>query len=57
MSDLADRWPLGEDLTAVRDELLAAYGTGRGYHDLRHLAEVLDRIDELATAGDGLRPE
>ncbi len=53
MSDLADRWPLGEDLTAVRDELLAAYGTGRGYHDLRHLTEVLDRIDELAAAGEG----
>lgn len=51
MSDLADRWPLGEDLTAVRDELLAAYGTDRGYHDLRHLTEVLDRIEELATAG------
>lgn len=51
MSDLADRWPLGEDLTAVRDELLAAYGTDRGYHDLRHLTEVLDRVDELATAG------
>jgi predicted metal-dependent HD superfamily phosphohydrolase len=52
MSDLADRWPLGEDLTSVRDELLAAYGTGRGYHDLRHLTEVLDRIDELSAAGE-----
>jgi predicted metal-dependent HD superfamily phosphohydrolase len=51
VSDLADRWPLGEDLTGVRDDLLAAYGTDRGYHDLRHLTEVLDRVDELATAG------
>ena len=31
----------------VRDALLAAYGDGaRGYHDLRHLTEVLDRLDE-----------
>ena len=52
MSDLADRWPLGDQLTAVRDELLAAYGSGRGYHDLRHLSEVLDRVDELAGAGE-----
>jgi len=57
MTDLADRWPLGEDLTAVRDELLAAYGTGRGYHDLRHLAEVLDRIEELSTAGEAFDRE
>jgi len=57
MTDLADRWPLGEELTAVRDELLAAYGTGRGYHDLRHLAEVLDRIDELSTAGEAFDRE
>jgi predicted metal-dependent HD superfamily phosphohydrolase len=45
---LADRWPLaGHD--DVRDQLLAAYGTGRGYHDLRHLAEVLDRLDDLGS--------
>ena len=50
-SDLAARWPLAGD-EAVRDELLAAYAEpGRGYHDLRHLAEVLDRLDELAAAG------
>lgn len=44
---LAERWPLegGGDL---RDELLAAWGSGeRGYHDLRHLAEVLDRLADL----------
>ncbi len=48
MEDLRARWPLGAELTALRDALLAAYGTGRGYHDTRHLAEVLDRLDELA---------
>jgi predicted metal-dependent HD superfamily phosphohydrolase len=57
VSDLADRWPPGEELTAVRDELLAAYGTGRGYHDLRHLTEVLDRLDDLAAAGEGFDVE
>jgi predicted metal-dependent HD superfamily phosphohydrolase len=36
----------------VRDALLAAYATDRGYHDTRHLAEVLDRVDELASAGE-----
>ena len=49
--DLGPRWPLG-DLTDVRDELLAAYATDRGYHDTRHLAEVLDRVDELRGAGE-----
>jgi predicted metal-dependent HD superfamily phosphohydrolase len=52
VSELAARWPLGADLTEVRNELLAAYATGRGYHDTRHLAEVLDRLDELAAAGE-----
>lgn len=48
---LAARWPLPE-LPEVRDELLVAYGApGRGYHDLLHLGEVLDRLDELASAG------
>ena len=46
---LADRWPL-RALTDVRDELLAAWDRP-GYHDLRHLAEVLDRLDELDRAG------
>jgi len=40
------RWPLPDRLD-LRDQLLAAYATGRGYHDLRHLTEVLDRIAEL----------
>ena len=48
---LADRWPLtsGADL---RDALLAAYADpARGYHDARHLTEVLDRLDDLARGG------
>lgn len=52
------QWPLPE-ATELRDELLAAYGDpGRGYHDTRHLAEVLERLDDLAAAGVGyeLRP-
>ena len=49
--DLADEWPLPDTL-ALRDELLAAYGSPtRGYHDTRHLAEVLRRLAELADAG------
>lgn len=46
---LADRWPL-DDASDLRDELLAAWDRG-GYHDLRHLIEVLDRLDVLAQAG------
>ena len=49
--DLADSWPLpsGVDL---RDELLAAWhDPSRRYHDARHLAEVLERIAELAAGG------
>jgi predicted metal-dependent HD superfamily phosphohydrolase len=45
-------WPLGDELTQVRDELATAYATGRGYHDTRHLTEVLGRIDELEAAGE-----
>ena len=51
--DLADRWPLPGS-PDLRDELLAAWSEPhRGYHDLRHLAEVLDRVDELGSAGVG----
>ena len=46
---LADRWPLPA-LFDVRDELLAAWDRP-GYHDQRHLVEVLDRLDELDRAG------
>ncbi|MDN4162610.1 HD domain-containing protein [Nocardioides abyssi] len=48
---LLTSWPLttGEE---VRDQLLAAYAApDRDYHDTRHLAEVLDRLDELAGHG------
>jgi predicted metal-dependent HD superfamily phosphohydrolase len=48
---LAERWPLA-DHHDLRDELLAAWDRG-GYHDLLHLTEVLDRLDELAGAGAG----
>jgi len=44
-------WPLttGEE---VRDELAAAYAAAdRDYHDTRHLAEVLARLEELAERG------
>ena len=49
--DLSDRWPL-PDSPELGDDLAAAYADpSRGYHDTRHLAEVLDRLDELARAG------
>jgi predicted metal-dependent HD superfamily phosphohydrolase len=49
--DLSDRWPL-PDCPDLRDDLAAAYADpSRGYHDTRHLTEVLDRLDELAAAG------
>jgi predicted metal-dependent HD superfamily phosphohydrolase len=51
MTDPLERWPLA-DRHDVRDALAAAYADdGRGYHDIRHLTEVLDRLDELAAAG------
>ncbi|HET6166514.1 MAG TPA: hypothetical protein VFE07_06765 [Marmoricola sp.] len=43
-------WPL-PDRADLRDRLVAAYSTDRGYHDLRHLTEVLQRLDELADGG------
>ena len=43
-------WPL-PGRTDLRDRLLAAYATGRGYHDTHHLAEVLERLAELGRAG------
>ncbi|HET7735052.1 MAG TPA: hypothetical protein VFK52_03695 [Nocardioidaceae bacterium] len=39
-------WPLAERLD-LRDRLVAAYSSGRGYHDLQHLNEVLGRLAEL----------
>ena len=47
MTGLARWWPL-PDRTDLRDRLREAYDDpARGYHDLRHLAEVLQRLDEL----------
>lgn len=45
--DLSERWPLaGHD--ELRDRLVSAYADpARGYHDLRHLTDVLDRVEEL----------
>lgn len=44
-------WPLPDALD-LRDSLLAAYADpSRGYHDVRHLTEVLERLEELADAG------
>ncbi|MBW8751896.1 MAG: hypothetical protein JF565_10795, partial [Propionibacteriales bacterium] len=39
-------WPLPERLD-IEEELIAAYSNGRGYHDLRHVTEVLARLAEL----------
>jgi predicted metal-dependent HD superfamily phosphohydrolase len=52
MHELGDLWPLtGYD--EVRADLLAAYADpARGYHDLRHLGEVLARVDELLAGGE-----
>ncbi|QIG44451.1 hypothetical protein G5V58_18185 [Nocardioides anomalus] len=51
--DASDRWPLPES-AEVRDAVVAAYADpSRGYHDTRHLSEVLDRLDELAAHGVG----
>lgn len=46
---LAARWPL-PDRHDLRDALLGAWDRA-GYHDLLHLTEVLDRLDDLAAAG------
>jgi predicted metal-dependent HD superfamily phosphohydrolase len=56
MTDPLERWPLA-DRHDVRDALLAAYADpSRGYHDLLHLTEVLDRLDELTAAGMSFDP-
>jgi len=51
--ELPQHWPLPE-AAVLRDALEAAYADpSRHYHDRRHLAEVLERLDELAGAGVG----
>jgi predicted metal-dependent HD superfamily phosphohydrolase len=44
-------WPLPDRLD-IEERLIEAYSAGRGYHDLRHLTEVLSRLDELGAGGD-----
>lgn len=45
-------WPI-PGAEALRRRLLGAYAEpARRYHDQRHLAEVLDRIEELRAAGE-----
>lgn len=52
LSDLPGRWPL-PGAAGVCEELLSAYADpARGYHDTRHLTEVLDRLEDLASAGE-----
>ncbi len=48
---LLDRWPLSTHHD-LRDALLQAWNRP-GYHDLQHLSEVLDRLDELGAHGVG----
>jgi predicted metal-dependent HD superfamily phosphohydrolase len=51
MPDLARYWPLDDD--ELRRRLEEAYDApGRGYHDLLHLTEVLEHVDELLLPGD-----
>jgi predicted metal-dependent HD superfamily phosphohydrolase len=48
-------WPAGCP-APLRERLEAAYGDpGRGYHDLRHLTEVLEHVDELMAVDDPAR--
>ncbi len=54
--ELERRWPLAGS-EELRDRLLASYGdAARGYHDRVHLAEVLDRLDDLEAAGEPFDP-
>lgn len=49
MTSLEQRWPTRlAARTELRDTLVAAYAAPhRGYHDTRHLTEVLDHLDTL----------
>jgi len=54
-SELDRFWPAGCPV-ALRERLEAAYADpSRGYHDLRHLTEVLSRVEELMAMGDPAR--
>ena len=55
MPDLA-RWCPPSLAVEARRRLEAAYGDStRGYHDLLHLAEVLEHVDELMADDDPSR--
>ncbi|MEP7092060.1 MAG: hypothetical protein ABI776_18305 [Nocardioidaceae bacterium] len=55
MSDLRRFWPAWLD-DGLRDGLETAYSvSSRGYHDLRHLSEVLEHVDALLPPGDPAR--
>jgi predicted metal-dependent HD superfamily phosphohydrolase len=50
MGDLERHWPDWLP-SAPRERLVVAYGDpGRGYHDLRHLREVLGHVEEILAA-------
>ena len=50
--DLLADWPLPGD-RALGAQLVASYAhPDRGYHDTRHLSEVLERLQELALHGE-----
>jgi predicted metal-dependent HD superfamily phosphohydrolase len=52
MTELERYWPL-EGHAEVRDRLLVDYSEpSRGYHDIRHLAEVLENVELLAADVD-----
>jgi predicted metal-dependent HD superfamily phosphohydrolase/catechol 2,3-dioxygenase-like lactoylglutathione lyase family enzyme len=54
MPDLARFWPLDDD--ELRRRLVEAYDApGRGYHDLLHLTEVLEHVDDLLPHEDPAR--
>ena len=54
-TDLTRFWPTWLD-AELRARLETAYDdSGRSYHDLRHLAEVLEHVDELMAPDDPFR--
>ena len=54
MTDLDKHWPARlADHTALRERLVGCYAADhRGYHDARHLSEVLDRLEDLLALPD-----
>ncbi|TQL67077.1 putative metal-dependent HD superfamily phosphohydrolase [Nocardioides albertanoniae] len=54
--DLPQHWPLPEAADLLGDILAAYAEPTRRYHDSRHLAEVLERIEELREEGERFDP-